>query len=135
MKRWREPAGHEHVDQAPHLMPFQAGDRVVYGHPGEVGVIIRSAHFLMTSWVVAPENNPVHHVVVPLEDLEKLRPDNMPRALGRAPMEVESDEEEISPNIQPHEVRASSEEPVVTTPVGDGVANNAEDAQIVKEKK
>ena len=51
VKRWREPAGYEHVDQAPHLMPFHAGDRVVYGHPGETGIIVRPAHYLMTAWL------------------------------------------------------------------------------------
>ncbi len=92
-KRWRDPAGYEHIDQAPHLMPFDAGDRVVYGRPGELGTVVRSAHYLLTSWVTVPENNPVHHVAVPSADVEKPRPDNMPRALGRAPSEVESDED------------------------------------------
>ena len=131
VKRWQDPAGYEHIDQAPHLLPFNAGDRVVYGRPGELGTIVRSAHCLLPSWIVAPENNPVHHIVVPLADVEKLRPDNMPRALGRAPSEAESDEEEISPNIQPLDVRASSEERIPSTPGGDA-ANNAEDAQVVK---
>ncbi len=30
VKRWREPAGCEHTDRAPHLMPFRPGDRVVF---------------------------------------------------------------------------------------------------------
>ena len=60
VKRWRGPQGTEHTDQAPHLMPFEEGDRVMYGFPGEIGVIVRPAHPLLGSYVVTRESNPVH---------------------------------------------------------------------------
>ena len=36
VKRWREPCGTEHTDQAPHLVPYAKVERVVYGFPGQV---------------------------------------------------------------------------------------------------
>ena len=49
VKHWREPVGYEHVESAPHLVPFKAGDKVVFGFPVAIGVVVRAAHYLLAS--------------------------------------------------------------------------------------
>ena len=138
VKRWREPQGTEHTDQAQHLVRYGEGGRVVYGFPREIGTIERPAHPLLGSWVVMPEKNPLHPVIVQTSDLEILRKDNVPPAWRQGPthIEVESDEEEVTPMKSP-----AMHVDVPCAPDGDArLQNNSEkssidglDATIVKE--
>ncbi len=59
-------------------------------------MIVRPARPLLGSYVISPENNPIQPVIVQTSDFELLRGDNVPRVLGRTPVEIESDEEEVT---------------------------------------
>ncbi len=64
-------------------------------------MVVRPARPLLGSYVISPENNPIQPVVVQTSDFELLRSDNVPRVLGRTPVEIESDEEEVTPIKSP----------------------------------
>ena len=99
VKRWRDPYDTLHTDLAPQYMPFQKGDRVVYGRPGLLGTIEAPAHPLLSSWKILPEHETNATITVPTTEFEKLCDAPTWRRSARAIDEIqeESGEEDVTP--------------------------------------
>ncbi len=93
-------------------------------------MIVRPARPLLGSYVISPENNPIQPVIVQTSDFELLRSDNVPRVLGRTPVEIESDEEEVTPIKSPM-MQAPPDVAMASAPGGAAMtAENSEKSSI-----